>query len=130
MTPRQIEASIIISISLLVLIVTLIRKKKLEVAYSWVWLFIGIGMVMVVVFYKGLVALSDLIGSVTPTTTLFLCAILVIMLLCLQFSIVTSQHKWQIRKMAQEIAMLTAKSETVASQSYSDNCGGTGKDST
>ena len=124
MTPRQIEASIIISISLLLLIVTLIRKKKLEMAYSWVWLFIGISMVMVVVFYKGLVELSDLMGVVTPTTTLFLCAILVIMLLCLQFSIVTSQHKWQIRKLAQEIAILTGHSETGASQCPSDGLPG------
>lgn len=120
MTPRQIEASIIISISLLMLIVTLIRKKKLEMAYSWLWLFIGISMVMVVVFYEGLVELSDLMGVVTPTTTLFLCAILVIMLLCLQFSIVTSRHKWQIRKLAQEIAMLSGQSQTGASRLPSD----------
>ena len=124
MTPRQIEASIIISISLLMLIVTLIRKKKLEMAYSWVWLFIGISMVMVVVFYEGLVELSDLMGVVTPTTTLFLCAILVIMLLCLQFSIVTSQHKWQIRKLAQEIAMLSGQSDTGPSQRPSDRLPG------
>jgi hypothetical protein len=124
MTPRQIEASIIISISLLLLIVTLIRKKKLEMAYSWVWLFIGISMVMVVVFYEGLVELSDLLGVVTPTTTLFLCAILVIMLLCLQFSIVTSQQKWQIRKLAQEIAMMSGQSETGASQRPSDRLPG------
>jgi hypothetical protein len=116
MTPRQLEASIIISITLLLLIVTLIRKKKLEMAYSWVWLFIGISMVMVVVFYDVLVELSNLIGSMTPTTTLFLFAILVIMLLCLQFSIVTSQHKFQIRKLAQELAMLTRQTETDLSQ--------------
>lgn len=110
MTPRQIEASIIISIGLLVLIVTLIRKKKLDMAYSWVWLFIGISAVMVVVFYDGLLELSYMIGAMTPTTTLFLGAILVIMLLCLQFSVVTSQHKWQIRKLAQELAMLSGHS--------------------
>jgi hypothetical protein len=124
MTPRQIEASIIISIGLLMLIVTLIRKKKLEMAYSWIWLFIGISMVMVVVFYEGLVELSDLLGVVTPTTTLFLCAILVIMLLCLQFSIVTSQHKWQIRKLAQEIAMLSGQSDTGPPQHPSDRLPG------
>ncbi|MGO9118331.1 MAG: DUF2304 domain-containing protein [Desulfomonilaceae bacterium] len=124
MTPRQIEACIIISSSLLVLIVTLIRKKKLDTAYSWVWLFIGISMVMVVVFYDGLIELSDLIGSMTPTTTLFLCAILVIFLLCVQFSIVTSQHKWQIRKLAQELAMLNGQSETSASQRPSDRLPG------
>jgi hypothetical protein len=120
MTPRQIEASIIISISLLVLIVALIRKKKLEMAYSWVWLFIGISMVMVVVFYDGLVELSNLIGSMTPTTTLFLFAILVIMLLCLQFSIVTSQHKFQIRKLAQELAMLAGRCQSGSCQRPSD----------
>lgn len=104
--PRQFVASIILSVSLLILIVRLVQKGRLDIAYCWVWLGIGIASILMVVKYDWLVKLSHLIGVVTVTTTLFLLVFFVILLMCLQFSLVISQHRRQIKKLCQQIALL------------------------
>ena len=109
MYPRQIVASIVIGLLVLILIVRLIQKGRLDIAYCWLWLGVGLGMLLVVIKYNWLVALSDLIGAKLPTTTLFLLGIIAVLLMCLQFSIVTSQHRRDIRKLTQQLAILLAE---------------------
>jgi len=104
--PRQFVASILISLALLAVVVRLVQKGRLDIAYCWVWLGIGLGAILVVVRYDLLVRLSHLIGAVTVTTTLFLLAFLVVLLMCLQFSLVISQQRRQIKQLSQEIALL------------------------
>jgi hypothetical protein len=103
---RQFIASIVIGFSLLVLIIRLVQKKKLDIAYCWVWLAIGIGMVLVVTRYEALTALSRLIGAQTHTTTLFLLGFVVILLLCLQFSLAISTHRRHLKELTQQLAIL------------------------
>jgi len=105
--PRQFLASIIISLSLLLFIIRLIQKGQLDISYCWLWLGVGIVVPLIVVRYDWLVRFSHLIGAVTPTTTLFLFAILVLFLMCLQFSIVISSQRRQIKKLSQHIALWT-----------------------
>jgi len=107
--PRQFVASIIIGTCLLVLIIRLIQKGKLDINYCWLWLFIGISTILVVVKYDWLVRISRVIGAVEITTTLFLFAIIIILLMCLQFSLTISLHRRQIKKLIQEIAILQAE---------------------
>ncbi|MBT3295481.1 MAG: DUF2304 domain-containing protein [Verrucomicrobia bacterium] len=104
--PRQFIAAIILSVILLGVIVRLVQKGRLDIAYCWVWLGIATGSILVVVRYDLLVRLSHLIGAVTITTTLFLMAFFVLLLMTLQFSLVISQHRRQIKKLSQEIALL------------------------
>jgi hypothetical protein len=104
--PRQFIASIILAVVLLGVIVRLVQKGRLDIAYCWVWLGIATGSILVVVRYDLLVRLSNLIGAVTITTTLFLIAFFVLLLMTLQFSLVISQHRRQIKKLSQEIALL------------------------
>jgi hypothetical protein len=107
MNPRQFVASVIISLALLALVVRLVQKGHLDIAYCWVWLGIGLGMLLVVLKYGWLVRLSQLIGAVTVTTTLFLLGFVVVLLMCLQFSLVISQQRRQIKRLSQQIALLT-----------------------
>ena len=104
--PRQFVASIILALALLGLIIRLVQKGRLDIAYCWIWIGIAIGALLVVVRYDWLVKLSNLIGAVTITTTLFLLAFFVLLLMTLQFSLVISQHRRQIKKLSQEIALL------------------------
>jgi len=106
MQPRQMLASLGMAFMLLVLIVRLVQKGRLDISYCWLWLCIGIGIVLVVARYDWLVALSRLIGAVTPTTTLFLMGILVTLMLCLQFSLVISGQRRQIKRLTQQLAIL------------------------
>jgi hypothetical protein len=106
--PRQFVASIVMSLCLLVLIVRLVQRGRLDIAYCWVWLGIGLGAMLVVVRYDWLMRLSDLIGAVAPTTTLFLMGFFVVLLMCLQFSLVISHQRRQIKRLTQEVALLGA----------------------
>jgi hypothetical protein len=107
--PRQFAASVLIGICLLVLIIRLVQRGRLDIAYCWLWLGVGIGILLIVLRYNWLVALSRAIGAVTPTTTLFLIGFVVVLLMCLQFSLVVSAHRRQIKKLTQHIALLEDK---------------------
>jgi len=106
---RQFIASIILSISLLVLTIRLVQKGKLDIAYCWIWLGISLASMGIVLRYEWLLKLSDLIGALTPTTTLFLLGFFVVLLMCMQFSLVISQQRRQIRRLSQQIALLGGK---------------------
>ena len=114
MFPRQLIASLIIGVLLLVLIVRLVQRGYLDIAYCWVWLAIGAGSCAVVLKYEWLVRLSHLIGAVTTTTTLFLLGILVVLLLCPQFSMVISTHRRQIKRLTQQLALLEGRESPAA----------------
>jgi len=105
MYPRQFIITLIISLALLFLIVRLIQKGRLDISYCWLWLCVGIIAPLIVIKYNWLLWFSQLIGAVSPITTLFLFSILILFLMCLQFSIVISLQRRQIKRLAQQLAM-------------------------
>ena len=87
------------------LIIRLVQKGLLDISYCWLWLGVGILAPLVVIKYNWLLWFSKLIGAVTPTTTLFLFAILILFMMCLQFSIIISNQRRQMKKLTQLIAL-------------------------
>ena len=69
---QQVIVSSLIGVCILLLIVRLVQLNRLDIAYCWVWMGIGFGMLLVVLRYDWLMAFSDMIGSKTATTTVFL----------------------------------------------------------
>ena len=110
MWERQLIASFILSVALMLLIVRLVQKGRLDIAYCWLWLGIGGAALVVVLRYDWLEKLSELIGAVANTTTLFLLTFFVVLLLCLQFSLVVSKQRRQIKRLAQELALVRPQS--------------------
>ena len=107
MYPKQFYVSLVISLVLFFLVVRLIQKGRLEISYCWLWLAVGITAPMIVIKYDWLLWFSNLIGAVSPVTTLFLFSILILFLMCLQFSLVISLQRRQIKRLTQQIAMRT-----------------------
>lgn len=107
MYPRQFLASLIISVLLLGFIIRLIQRGRLDISYCWIWLGVGIAAPMIVLKYDWLLWFSRLIGAVAPTTTLFLFAILILFLMCLQLSIIILTQRRQIKKLTQYLALMT-----------------------
>lgn len=105
---QKIFALIVCSLVFL-LTVELVRKRRLREEYSVLWLLTSVVMFVLVLNYDWLVALTDLIGAALPTTTLFLGAILFLMLIALQFSLKLSDLSEQVKNLAQENALLRAK---------------------
>jgi hypothetical protein len=55
--------------------------------------------------------ISHLIGAVTPTTTLFLFGLLFLLAISVHFSTMISRLTQQVRRLTQEMAILTAEKD-------------------
>jgi hypothetical protein len=95
----------VISLALFFLVVRLIQKGRLEISYCWLWLAVGVAAPLIVIKYDWLLWFSRQIDVVSPVTTLFLFSILILFLMCLQFSLVISLQRRQIKRLTQLIAM-------------------------
>jgi len=102
---RQYVVMLLISLGLLALIVRLIQKGMLDISYCWLWLGVGIMAPLIVIKYDWLLWFSKLIGAFSPVTTLFLFSILILFLMCLQFSIIISMQRRQIKRLTQQMAI-------------------------
>ena len=105
MYPKQFYVSLVISLALFFLVVRLIQKGRLDISYCWLWLAVGIAAPLIVVKYEWLLWFSQQIDIVSPITTLFLFSILILFLMCLQFSLIISLQRRQIKRLTQLIAM-------------------------
>lgn len=105
MFPKQFYVSLVISLALFFLVVRLIQKGRLEVSYCWLWLAVGVAAPLIVIKYDWLLWFSRQIDVVSPVTTLFLFSILILFLMCLQFSLVISVQRRQIKRLTQQVAM-------------------------
>ena len=101
--------ALIVCCLVFLLTVELVRKRRLREEYSVLWLVTSVIMFLLVLNYDWLVALTGLIGAAVPTTTLFLGAILFLMLIVMQFSIKLSDLSDKVKNLAQENALLRAE---------------------
>ena len=109
MTPQQKIFAIITGICIFIVIIYLVKKRKLREEYSWLWLLTGFVILVLVLWYDLLVFLTDLIGAITPTTTLFIFGIIFLMLIALHFAIKISSLSDQVKNLAQQVSLLEAE---------------------
>ncbi|MCL4820318.1 MAG: DUF2304 family protein [Vicinamibacteria bacterium] len=96
---------------LLLVILELVRRRRLRVEYSWVWLASGVSIVLLILRYDLLVRLTEAVGAVVPTSTLFMLCILFLAALCLDFSVRLSTLTRQVKDLTQELALLRHEGE-------------------
>ncbi|MDY6862563.1 MAG: DUF2304 domain-containing protein [Thermodesulfobacteriota bacterium] len=106
---RQKVVAIIIGLSIFIVILELVRRRKLREEYSWLWLLTGAIILTLTLWYESLLKITHLIGAGLPTSTLFLFAIIFLILLCLQFSVQISKLSDQVKNLVQELTILKAE---------------------
>ena len=109
MTQTQRIFALVASLGTLLFILELVRRRRLREEYSWLWVLTSGSMILLVLFYPVLEWISALIGAVLPTTTLFIFALLFLLLLSVHFSTVISRLTQQVRRLTQELALLSAE---------------------
>ncbi len=109
MTPPQRVFAIVTSVATLALVLELVRRRKMREEYSWLWMLTATGMVVLASWYGLIEAITRAIGAVTPTTTLFLFALLFLLLISVHFSTVLCRLTQQVRRLTQELAILDAE---------------------
>ena len=103
--------AVIASFLIMAVVIELVRRRKLREEYSWLWLLTGAVIVALVIWYDLLVAITQLIGAIAPTTTLFIFGLLFLMLISLHYSIQISRLSFQVKEMAQQVALLRGRVE-------------------
>ncbi len=98
--------AILVSILVMAIVVELVRRRKLREEYSWLWLITGMTVILLVSWYDLLVLLTSLIGAIAPTTTLFIFALLFLMIISLHYSIQISKLSQQVKELGQQLALL------------------------
>jgi hypothetical protein len=106
---RQQLVAFLLAGSVLLLVLELVRRRKLREEYSWVWVATAACLIFVAWRQDVLLDLSRLIGAASPVSTLFLCALLFLLALVLQFSVRLSRLTHRQRTMGQRIALLEAE---------------------
>jgi len=109
MTTTQRVFAFLISAASLIAILELVRRRRLREEYSWLWILTSLGMLAMASWYGLIERLTRLIGAVTPTTTLFLFGLLFLLVISVHFSTVISRLTQQVRRLAQELAILSAE---------------------
>ena len=104
---------IIVCIFIFISILDLVRRRRLREEYSWLWLLTSLSLFVLVIKYSWLVAITKSIGAVVPTSTLFIGALIFLMMLSVQFSVRISRLTDQVKNLVQENALLREKIEGI-----------------
>jgi hypothetical protein len=106
---RQKIFAILVCIGVVIFIIEMVRQRRLREEYSVLWLATSMLIFILVVRYDWLQALTGLIGAGLVTTTLFIFAIIFLMLISVQFSVKISKLTNQVKDLAQDNALLRAE---------------------
>lgn len=109
MTSSQRIFAIVVSVATLLAILELVRRRKLKEEYSWLWILTALGMVALSTWFGLIEWLTHFTGATTPNTTLFLFGLLFLLLISVHYSTVLSRVTEQVRRLTQEVAILSAE---------------------
>ncbi len=111
MTPTQRVFAIITSVGTFLVVMELIRRRRLREEYAFLWVLTTVGMMVLATWYGLIERISQLIGAIAVTTTLFLFALIFLLLISVHFTTVISRLTVQVRRLTQELAILQASRE-------------------
>lgn len=105
---RQKIVFLSLVILLLLVILELVRRRRLRVEYSWLWLAATGSIVLLILRFDLLIWISDRVGAVVVTSTLFFLCILFLALLSLHYSVRLTSLTREVKELTQEVALLRA----------------------
>ena len=102
---------IVIAIIIFTGIITLVVKRKLNEEYSFIWLFIAFVFLILALIPELALKLANLFGTILPINTFFFLGIILILFLCLYFSLKISALTNRMKNLAQEVAIMKSELE-------------------
>lgn len=111
MTAHQTIFALVLSAVVLAVVLELVRRRQLLEEYSWLWLLTSAAMLVLVVWYRVVQYVTWLIGAVSPITTLLVFASVFLLAIAVHYSIIISRLTTQVKNLAQELALLSARVE-------------------
>lgn len=95
---------------LLLLIVDLVRRRRLKEEYSVLWVITALVLLVLASWYELLQEITDAIGGVAESSTLFFFGLIFAFFMLLHFSVRVSALERRLTSLVQEIGLLGVRS--------------------
>lgn len=105
---------IVLGALMIIVVFAMLLTRRLREKYAALWLLIGVVIVVLGIFPGLLNGLTSLVGVVLPANLLFALAILLLLGVTLHLSWEQSQAENELRRAAEELAILRADKEALA----------------
>jgi hypothetical protein len=105
---------VVLALVMLVIVTVLLLTRRLREKYAALWIIIGLGILILGLFPGLLLGLTSAFGVVLPANLIFAMAILLLLGVSLHLSWELSQAEDEIRRAAEELAILRADHDVLA----------------
>lgn len=105
---------IVLGALMIIVVFAMLLTRRLREKYAALWLLIGVVILVLGIFPGLLNGLTSLVGVVLPANLLFALAILLLLGVTLHLSWEQSQAENELRRAAEELAILRADNEALA----------------
>ncbi|WP_447942573.1 DUF2304 domain-containing protein [Microbacterium aurum] len=106
-----VPVGIAFALAVLVIILVLLVRRRLREKYALLWLVIGLAILVLALFPGLLFGLADVLGVEVPSNLLFALAVALLIGVTLHLSWELSTAEEEIRRVAEEVAILRAAVE-------------------
>src|SRR4051812_34433216 len=100
-------------LGLMFLVFELVRRNQIKEKYSLIWFITGFSLLLLTVKRDWLTLLSNALGVYYPPTALFLVLSFFMIVILVHYSMVLSKLLTQNQKLAQKVALLESKIESI-----------------
>ena len=95
------------SLAILLMVIELVRRRRLKEEYSVLWVLTAVVLLVLSIWFDLLLKITDAIGAVLPSSTLFFFGLVFALLMLLHFSVRVSSMERRITMLVQELGLLT-----------------------
>ena len=109
MDPKTRVVAIGGSLVILLLVIELVRRRRLKEEYSVLWVVTALVLLALSIWYQALLGITELVGAVLPSSTLFFFGLAFALLMLLHFSVRISQLERRITVLIQELGLISVR---------------------
>lgn len=106
--------ALVLSLGLVCIVMWLVRKRTLRAEYTPIWMGVAFGLFLVGLNLDVLRGIARIIGAWTISSTVFFLGEFFLLAICLNYAVRLSQAGTQIRRLAQELALLRERVEELS----------------
>ena len=121
--PESTEArllALVLSLTLVCVVMWLVRRRTLRAEYTPIWMGVAFGLFLVGLNLDILRGVARVLGAWTISSTVFFLGEFFLLAICLNYAVRLSQAGTQIRRLAQELALLRQRVEELSEAGRAD----------
>ena len=112
--------ALVLSLGLVCIVMWLVRKRTLRAEYTPIWMGVAFGLFLVGLNLDVLRGIARILGAWTISSTVFFLGEFFLLAICLNYAVRLSQAGTQIRRLAQELALLRQRVEELSEAGRAD----------